>query len=188
MRTVALDLDDTLIDTYGVLMGWAARQGLVEATDGRWEPLVGGYSSLPHGVTDGFHCVEADLRLQANPGALEACEALVADGFRLVVVTARAPHLAAQSSALVEVRFPGLFSDVICNGFASKADTLLRIGADLFVDDSPGQVRFAGAAGIPAVLFGELPWNAGVPSTMRATDWPEAMGHHARLCGARAPA
>jgi phosphoglycolate phosphatase-like HAD superfamily hydrolase len=169
-KVAAIDLDDTLIDTYPALMSWATSSGLIPVG---FPPLVRGYNMLPPGICDAFHAASPGLDLTPLPGATTICADLVDDGWKLVVVTARRSAIAEQTADLIDHLFPGVFSQVVCTNDGSKADALRRIDASLLVDDNVWQARCAQDAGIPSILFGDTPWNHGVDHVWRAANWSQ---------------
>ena len=160
----AIDLDDVLLQTFGPLDRWLS--GGPHAP-GSWKDYVW----LPDEVLDSYHAQENTRTAVRVPGAVEACTRL-AEVARLFVVTFRHDRHAAGSGNLVSSLYPGLFEDVICTGhLGGKSGTLRRIGATALVDDSPKHVVEAEGAGVPGILFGDLPWNRNVSHGRRAADW-----------------
>ena len=171
LRAIAFDLDDTLLDTGHALVAWVRAAGY-DIPDG--DLALG--ARLPPEAVDAWHALERHSPAPLVPGALEACRAAAATGARLYVVTAREPSQRASALDMVAAKLPGLFEDVICVGQSRpKSAALRRIGAGLFTDDTPRHVLDAEAAGIPSILFGDLPWNAGVAHARRAPTWAEGV-------------
>jgi hypothetical protein len=89
-------------------------------------------------------------------------------------VTARKPQAMAVTDALVQRLFPGVFAAVHAVGHhPDKVKTLRAIGASLLIDDNARQIRRAADAGVPAVLFGNLPWNRDIAWPRRARAWAD---------------
>jgi FMN phosphatase YigB (HAD superfamily) len=180
---IAVDLDDTLIDTFPVL------HDFIEAHAGERVPheLLAAYE-LSHDPAAAEALVEAffrsgvDQNVRARDGAAEGCRALLAQGFELVVVTSRKPAVAPQTLARVEALFPSVFREVRCVGhIGDKNGALAAIGARMFVDDHFPHVARAAEAGVASILFGETPWNRDRDWPHRARDWTELLALAARL-------
>jgi phosphoglycolate phosphatase len=84
----------------------------------------------------------------ALPGAAEALSAVRAAGARAVVVTAKIELTARLSLDGVGLTADGMISDV--HG-PEKAEALARLGADVYVGDTPADMAAAVAAGARAV-------------------------------------
>ncbi len=175
-KTIALDLDDTLVDTMTALVDW------IEETRGYRvdESRLAGYQlgddiQQTMAIFEAFHAGDAHHKIGAVAGAVDGCRALTAAGFQLVVVTARKPDMVEKTNALIARLFPGVFKDVHCVGHQPDKTALLRsINASVLIDDNFRQIRRAFEAGIPTVLFGDLPWNRGIFWPRRARTWPDA--------------
>jgi phosphoglycolate phosphatase-like HAD superfamily hydrolase len=177
MTTIALDLDDTLVDTTSVLLDWIeARTGLRLPDEKLVAYELGADAAETDAIVAAFHADEMDRQIHAVEGAAEACRRLDAAGFRLVVVTSRKAAISAYTIDLVERCFPGTFAEIHSIGYtADKAATLRHLEAGLFIDDHFRHVESAAAAGIPSILFRDLPWNRKRPWPYRAVDWTEAL-------------
>ncbi len=90
------------------------------------------------------------------PGAREALEAVVGDGFSVVVVSAKKDtHVLA---VLEVVGLAGLVAEVVGERFAEgKADALRERGAEVYVGDHVGDVRGAHGCGAVAVAVATGP-------------------------------
>lgn len=90
------------------------------------------------------------------PGAREALEAVVDDGFSVVVVSAKKDtHVLA---VLEVVGLAGLVAEVVGERFAEgKADALRERGAEVYVGDHVGDVRGAHGSGAVAVAVATGP-------------------------------
>lgn len=175
MTTVAIDLDDTLIDTHSVLFDW------IERTRGfRVDPAhlaayqLGASEAETEAIIADFYAATAHDALAALEGAQASCLALRAAGARLIIVTARRPEAAPVTERLVERLFPGLFAELRAVGHQpDKVKALRAARARLLIDDNPRQIRRAADAGVPTILFGERPWNREVAWPRRARSWAE---------------
>jgi len=177
MTTIALDLDDTLVDTTSVLLDWIeARTGmrLPDEKLGTYE--LGVDAAETDAIVAAFHADRMDQKIRALGGAAEACRSLDAAGFRLVVVTSRKAAISAHTIELVERCFPDTFAEIHSIGYtADKTAMLRKLDAALFIDDHFRHVALAASAGIPSILFRDLPWNRSKPWPHRAADWTEAL-------------
>ncbi len=177
MTTIALDLDDTLVDTTSVLLDW------FEGRTGRRLPdeklaayELGADAAETDAIVVAFHADRMDRQIRALDGATEACRKLDAAGFRLVVVTSRKAAISAHTIDLVERCFPDTFAEIHSIGYAAdKAATLRDLDAALFIDDHFRHVALAASAGVPSILFRDLPWNRNKAWPHRAADWTEAL-------------
>jgi phosphoglycolate phosphatase-like HAD superfamily hydrolase len=177
MTTIALDLDDTLVDTTSVLLDWIeARTGTRLPDEKLAAYELGADAAETDAIVAAFHADRMDREIRALEGAAEACRRLDQAGFRLVVVTSRKAAISAHTIDLVERCFPATFAEIHSIGYATdKAPTLRRLDAGLFIDDHVRHVELAAAAGIPSILFRDLPWNRKRPWPHRAADWTEAL-------------
>jgi FMN phosphatase YigB (HAD superfamily) len=177
MTTIAFDLDDTLVDTTSVVVDWMERRTGKRLTDENLASYaLGADAAETDAIVATFHADRMDDQIRALEGAAEACRALDEAGFRLVVVTSRKAAIAAQTMDLVERCFPDTFAEVHSIGYAAdKTATLRHLGAGLFIDDHFRHVTLAAAAGIPSILFRDLPWNRHRPWPHRAAGWTEAL-------------
>jgi phosphoglycolate phosphatase-like HAD superfamily hydrolase len=185
---IALDLDDTLVDTIAVVLDWIeSRFGYRVDEERLISYQLGADHSQTAAIVDAFHADRADQNIRALDGAVEACRRLGASGCELVVVTSRKPDLSAQTIDLVDRLFPNVFSEVhTVGGEPDKSATLRAIGAALLIDDNFHQIHRAAAAGFPAILFRDLPWNRHIPWSHRAYSWPDAAAMSDALLKGRA--
>ncbi len=177
MKTIALDLDDTLVDTIAALLDFIEESRGYRVDEARLATYqLGADEKQTNEIVDGFYDAEAHQKIVAVAGAPEACRSLKDAGFELVVVTARKPEAAAVTNALVERLFPGLFAGVHSVGHQpDKVKALRALGARLLIDDNARQIRRAADAGVPTVLFGHLPWNRDFAWPRRARAWADVV-------------
>jgi 5'(3')-deoxyribonucleotidase len=176
MPTIALDFDDTLADTITPLLQWIEDNHGFRITD---ESLavygLGASRQQTSDLVEGFLADEAHNQIEAMEGAQESCQRFVAQGYRLIVVTARKQNHSRQTVELVERLFPKLITDIHFVGLQrDKLSTLQAIGANVFFEDHPRHFQEAADAGVPSILFGEHPWNRHVVTPSRARSWTEA--------------
>ncbi len=114
-------------------------------------------------------------------GAAAGVAALRSAGWRLVAVTARAPHLAAVTSEwLARHRFP--VESVHHTMVGTKAATAARLGAFASVEDNPAEAELLGSVCQSWLL--DRPYNREYPlqRCRRLSSWDDAVG---RLCQLR---
>lgn len=177
MTTIALDLDDTLIDTFTVLHDWIeAEFGYRVADDPLARYELDANPERTREIVEAFYRSGADLAVDAHPGALAGCRQLVESGFELVIVTSRWTSLSSRTITVVDRVFPDIFKDIHHVGHhPDKTSALRDSGAAVFVDDLHEHVRKAGEIGVESILFGDLPWNRDKQWPRRAEDWPNLM-------------
>lgn len=143
----------------------------VEVEIARWFPR----SEVPV-MTDLYRRLHHEHGVPATflmPGALDACEAVVAAGWRVVVVTAKKPELAA-----AVVQRLALPAEAVHGGLwgGAKGPCLREAGADVYVGDHPQDVaaaRVAGAYSVGVQTGPEHPAGADVvlPSLLNFPEW-----------------
>ncbi|EIW70781.1 hypothetical protein M231_02563 [Tremella mesenterica] len=118
-------------------------------------------------------------RCAPMPGALEALTKLQ-ESHRLMIVTARSEADREVIQAWLDTHTPGIFEKVYFTSTftnpedpaslskTTKAEVIQKIGAHVFVDDSPSNIVGALRANssLMGLLFGEYTWNQAVWSTM----------------------
>lgn len=176
MPTIALDFDDTLADTISLLLQWIEEtHGYRVGAESLAGYELGADRQQTAAIVEAFLADEAHGRIEAMEGAQENCRRFVAQGHRLIIVTARKPDHSRQTADLVERLFPNVITDVCFVGLQrEKLPTLQAIGANVFIEDHPRHFQEAANAGIPSVLFGDHPWNRHVSTPWRARSWTEA--------------
>jgi len=177
MKTIALDLDDTLVDTIAALLDWIEESRGYRVDEARLATYqLGADEKQTTEIVNGFYDAQAHQTIAAMPGALDACRGLKDAGFNLVIVTARKPEAAAVTNALVERLFPGVFAAVHSVGHQpDKVRALRAVGARLLIDDNARQIKRAADAGVPTILFGHLPWNRDFAWPRRARAWADVV-------------
>ncbi len=175
MKTIALDLDDTLVNTIAALLDWIEESRGYRVDEARLATYqLGADEKQTMEIINGFYDAPAHHKITAAPGALEACGGLKDAGFELIVITARKPEAAPVTGALVERLFPGIFAGIHSVGHHSdKVKALRAVGARLLIDDNARQIRRAADAGVPTVLFGHFPWNRDFAWPRRARAWTD---------------
>lgn len=113
--------------------------------------------------------------------------------YTLVVTTSRSNSIADQTKNWLDRHYDGIFTDAHFAGIwdgdnsqgheklnLTKADLLKKIGATHLIDDHPKHCFAAAKIGIPAILFGEYPWNRDVElpdNVTRCIDWQAVQDH-----------
>ncbi|MGA2636355.1 hypothetical protein [Methylocella sp.] len=93
MKTIALDLDDTLVDTIATLLDWIEESRGYRVDEARLATYqLGADEKQTSEIVNGFYNAQAHQKIAAVTGAPEACRSLKDAGFELVVVTARKPE------------------------------------------------------------------------------------------------
>lgn len=132
-----------------------------------------------------FHTSGIVASYQANAEALPVLKKLCIQS-DLRVVTSRQQLIREQTKIWVENHFPGIFTDIHHSGIfdsgeagahiTTKADMLRQIGASYLIDDQLKHCTAAAEQGVPAVLFGNYPWNQAevLPrGVVRCVNWKE---------------
>ena len=166
MAVIGFDLDMTLVDsadaivdsvahtcrTYGVAIDEAAvRAGVGLPLDRVFPDLIPGAPYLVALEVYRARYLSHGLAMQSLlPGAREALEAVVRDGHRIVVISAKKDtHVPA---VLDEVGLAGFVDEVVGERFAeTKADALRERNARIYVGDHVGDVLGARGAGAIAI-------------------------------------
>ena len=139
-----------------------------------------------------FFKSNAMLYYDHDPTALEVLQKL-RQSYDLIIVTARRLETKGDTLLWIRERFPGIFIDdkIFFAGFwdktkvdstaahaKNKGELLKELGADYLIDDQLKHCIGAGEQGIPAVLFGNYPWNKAdaLPSSVTRVDgWSEVL-------------
>jgi phosphoglycolate phosphatase len=175
VRVVGFDLDMTLVDSSEAIVDSVAAVGR------RWDvpideewlratlglPLDIVFPQLVPGVPYDEALEVYRARYLSHglamhdvlPGAREALESVVADGFAVLVVSAKKDtHVRA---VLQSVDLDHLVAEVVGERFAEgKSESLLAVDAEVYVGDHPGDVLGALGAGAVAVAVATGPTTA----------------------------
>ena len=172
MRVIGFDLDMTLVDSSAAIMDGVAAVATafdVVIDEVRMRRSIGlpldvVFAELAPGVPYDEALAIYRARYLSHglvmhdvlPGARETLEAVVADGFAVLVVSAKKDtHVRA---VLREVDLDHLVSDVVGERFGDgKAEALLAAGAEVYVGDHPGDIVGARGAGAVAVAVATGP-------------------------------
>lgn len=169
---LAIDADDVLADNAA---------GFVEFSNRTWDTklTVADYSedwASMWGVdveevevrSKIFHASDAVLQYNPDPDALPVLTRL-RDRYDLRVVTSRRRELQAHTGLWIATHFPGIFSNIHYSGIfddfdhvshlLTKGDIYEELPAAYAIDDQLKHCFAALERRIPAVLFGNHPWN-----------------------------
>ena len=83
MKTIALDLDDTLVDTIAALLDWIEESRGYRVDEARLATYqLGADEKQTTEIVNGFYDAHAHQKIAAMPGALDACRGLKNAGFQ----------------------------------------------------------------------------------------------------------
>lgn len=187
-QIIAIDVDDVLTDTS---------QSIVEYSNTHWGTnlTIEDYSENWHPMW-GVDAVEGKRReeetlqmmVQSEPfkGVAHVLEKL-SKSYTLVVTTSRSNSIANKTKQWLDQHYTNIFTDAHFAGIwdgdnsrghtklnLTKASLLKEVGASYLIDDHPKHCFAAAELEIPAVLFGEYPWNRDVElpeGVTRCLDW-----------------
>jgi hypothetical protein len=187
---IAIDLDDTVVDTRRVVLDAAARLDLQQRNTDSFHPrdwfdMTGEQDrALFDGISTGLATAPA---VSGAKAALEYLHPIA----RLVAVTGRSrdEHGEATQRWLTD-NCPNLFADVVFadreGANLSKADICRDIGASVLIDELPEYVLSVAKAGIDVVyLHRSLRWQYPIDDTKvsTTTSWEQAARVAAALVG-----
>lgn len=185
---IAVDVDDVLIGSSQMFVDFSNKNWDTNLTiddySENWHPLWG------VDAVEGKRREEIilDMFVQSEPFAkVRHILEKLAQRYVLVVTTSRSNSIADKTKEWLDLHYEGIFTDAHFAGIwdgdnsqgheklnLTKADLLKEIGAAYLIDDHPKHCFAAAKLGIPAVLFGEYPWNRDVElheGVARCIDW-----------------
>lgn len=190
-RVIAVDCDDVILKSIPVIVEW------YNQTFGTQVQLANYYNDdgKGWGTDDGnliLHRLNGYIAsddFMAEAPMQDAIETLrwLAKEHELHMVTGRT-DLSIESTRLWVEKYFGdeVFTSLQFTNFGmapdmgfkqrSKAEVCKELGVELLIDDHLRHVKIVAAEGIPAVLFGEYPWNAAdvLPiGVVRLKDWTQ---------------
>lgn len=181
---LALDLDDTLIDTFTVMLAFCNERHEEEF---RKEHFVLHDFNAVWGISQEewrvrfceFDQSDAARNIPAMPKA-QATIATLAKYHTLHVVTARPMEVAKQTTQMVWHLFPGMFAGIhFCtknygaSRIFSKTEACHMLGADVLIDDHPKHLEGCSPEGIRAYVFNQ-PWNGNIAHpVVRVPSWDD---------------
>ncbi|KAG7450155.1 uncharacterized protein BT62DRAFT_927464 [Guyanagaster necrorhizus] len=190
---IAVDLDDVLAQTNHVVAEWhnqvyGTRMDLSHFYYYYyWKNPFWGTPKQTFDKVKAFYQTPRIFQADPVPGAREGTLSLKDMGFKLIIVTARAPDTADESWMWVNKHFPGVFDSIICTGQfkdvhktghevvtkLSKAQVCADLNARILIDDS-SENALQCATAIPiatrVLLFGDYEWNKRVSGPGDASD------------------
>jgi 5'(3')-deoxyribonucleotidase len=108
--------------------------------------------------------------------------------YDMVVLTSRRKLIEKETKDWINDNFPKVFSEVRLAGIwdeiadnrmsMTKADHLVQLGAQYFIDDQPRHCYAAAEVGVKTLLFGDYHWNRGLKLPKGVTwvkDWQEVL-------------
>ena len=186
-KTVAIDVDDVLAASADGFVAWSNETFGTNLTTHDYQEHWADMWRVDHAEVsrraDLYHASGYHEKFAPIDDAYDVLQALK-EQFRLIVITSRRTSGSSVTLRWLETHYAGIFEDVIYSGFydaiteksfaLTKGDIAKRAGVDFLVDDQVKHVIAAAEAGIPAVLFGDYPWNKSdaLPARVtRAHDW-----------------
>ena len=176
---IAVDIDDTLSDSFAYLQPFVAAYFGVDAAELRRQGIS--YSNLPaawRAQEPAFGKAYYDRvvpDIPFKPGAAQAIARLRALGHRIVIITGRTADFYNDpyKTTAQQLKNGGIMYDaLVCT--MDKAAACLAEHIDVLVDDLPENCAAVQRVGVRAVLF-ESPANRGLGDSLpRAADWPQA--------------
>lgn len=181
---IAVDLDEVLGHNYAALVDWhnttyGTNHVLSDYVTEHWSEVWNVSPEEASIRAAAFHDSGIHANLVPVAGAYEALQKLK-KRYRLQIITVRRQVIIDITHAWLARHYPGIFDDVHFIHFwdagstATKAGLCKELGAELLIDDAPKHCLTAAELGVPALLFGNYPWNeepslpAGVK---RVADW-----------------
>ncbi|KAK0245878.1 hypothetical protein EDD85DRAFT_802419 [Armillaria nabsnona] len=179
---IAVDLDDVLSQTNHAVAEWHNEVYGTRMNVSHfyyyyyWKNPFWGTPKQTFDKVKAFYETPKIFEAEPVPGAREGTLFLKEMGFKLIIVTARAPDTADQSWIWVNKHFPGVFDSIICTGQfkdvhktgheivtkLSKAQVCADLNARILIDDS-SENALQCATAIPVatrvLLFGDYEWN-----------------------------
>ena len=133
-------------------------------------------ASLHTTLSDAYHDQETAQSVPLIPGAVEACRALVDGGATLHVVTARYAWARDVAEDIVSPPLSRPVRQRHLRRRQGQGEHPAWFGClPRWLMTTAFHVAAATKAGIPSVLFRDLPWNRKTSSSLRAYTWPEAL-------------
>lgn len=150
---VAVDIDDTLVQTVNVFKKWAdSKNG--GSLFSSWKEYQKESQDLNSQWRHGFLKSGRFENVPPVPGAKDGLKALHKAGFRLEALSSRPEAMRTMTETLLWRLFPRIFSDVrLTGGLEKKGEVCERHGIHVLVDDSLHQVEEAAQRGVLCVLF-----------------------------------
>jgi len=185
---LVLDLDDVLRPTVASALAWYNKEF---STDYLVDQRMSAYSyRVVWGCTleeemalvDRWY-KEASLEMLPILGAVEGLKELV-KRYDVVIATSTDRSYADGVIDWIDRHFPNQIMQVCLLGYfhyehdirLTKGQLAVDLNAKVAIDDLPYHISTYAALGVPAVLFGDFPWNTEVvlgPNVQRALNWDQ---------------
>ena len=186
--TLVVDLDNVLARSAETFVAFSNEHFgtdiTIEDYDEDWERMWG--VAHEEAVRRGTYMRARHIHrsYEPMPGAKTALDSLHKK-YRLVILTSRGKAVELETTEWLGTHYPGLFDEVLFSGIwddaatrnghlLTKGDRYRELGAGYVIDDYLKHCAAAVQGGVPALLFGDYPWNradtlpAGVT---RCADW-----------------
>lgn len=183
---IAIDIDDTLTDSFDYFLPFVAEYFSADADDLRARRIS--YSNLPAAWKDqeiafARSCYD---RLAAQtpfkPDAARSVAQLRAQGHRIIIITGRTDEFYTDPYRTTREELANgemVYDKLICT--MDKAGACRAEAIDVLIDDLPANCRHAAECGIPALLFLSRA-NQGEPTEqLRVENWTEALAAVAQI-------
>lgn len=177
---IAVDIDDTLTDSFAYLQPFVAAYFGADAAELRRQGIS--YSNLPPAwraqeTAFGKACYDRVVPdIPFKPGAAAAIARLRALGHRIIIITGRTTDFYTDPyrTTAQQLKNGGIVYDaLLCT--LDKAAACLAQHIDVLIDDLPANCAAVQKVGIRAVLF-DSPANRGQGDGLpRVSDWPQAV-------------
>lgn len=171
---IAIDVDDVLADNAAGFVAFSNKKWgttlTVDDYDEHWSDVWKTDWEETLRRRDVFLGSGAQNEYDYIDGAKDVLEKLKAS-YDLYVVTARMLRTKDDTQAWIHKHYPGIFTDETIN-FAgvwdnpdknsykqTKADVLIGLGVDYFIDDQLKHCLGAAEKGITSIIFGDYKWN-----------------------------
>jgi len=190
-RTIALDIDDVLVDMNETMRLWSNRVSGVELTPEQYQMPAeywGYYERVweTYGLKGlSYDDFEADLiadqlHVPVLAGASFAIEELQKQ-FHVILITSRNTELERQTRAWVKAHLPGDIDIYFAKNNRlksgrSKGELCVELGAFMLIDDNVEHITSALNEGVEAILFGDYGWQPSIPNgAIRCSSWPAVL-------------
>jgi len=184
--TVAVDVDDTIIDTIGSLILF---HNNIYGTNFKEEDFYSCWYREVWGGTKEEEIKKLEDFYKSNyyseiipiKGSQKTLISLIEEGIEFQAVTGRVYDLIEKTEGYIKKHFPNIFSNIYhTNSYGltgikiRKSEVCKNINADFIIDDDMNHVVDCTNAGIPVLVFNK-PWNQGIlpNGAFRMNSWEE---------------
>ncbi|MBX4181736.1 hypothetical protein KW807_02635 [Candidatus Parcubacteria bacterium] len=186
MKIIGVDLDDTLLDSYGAFVNFHNDH---YGTSHKWEDISTFFIEDIWGITtddvhrrfEQFYKTDYHRDAKVIDGAIEAITELAKHN-KLHILTASPGDMKEEIETWLKKHFEDKFSSIhfmkknIFDSRRSKKDVCKELGIEVFIDDALHNAEDIAAGGIPVYLL-DNPWNQGEtgPLIKRVHSWKEVL-------------